>query len=340
MMQREFNHIVAAGSWDHFHAGHKQFLTTAFEKARLVSVGITADEMIGKKPLSRSIESFDTRKREVEEFLRVKGFQYRSKLVKLTDIFGPAISDQSMEVLLVTQKTFSGGEEVNQKRQQMGLAPLSLIKVNLKKAQDGKEISSERIRRGEINREGKVYWNWFKKQIGFHLPKSLRLELKQPYGKLFPGSGELVAREIKNKLKRFWPVICVGDVVSNLFLKYKLPAQVFVVDLLIERHKKFRSLAELGFAAKSKHVVAINKPGELTTDMAAGVKNAIDEAMAGRVAPVVWVDGEEDLAVIPAVLAAPLGATVLYGQPHQGVVMVEITEEKKERVNELVKRMA
>jgi uncharacterized protein (UPF0218 family) len=33
------------------------------------------------------------------------------------------------------------------------------------------------------------------------------------------------------------------------------------------------------------------------------------------------VDGEEDLAVIPLILAAPLGAIVLYGQPHKGVVM-------------------
>ena len=33
------------------------------------------------------------------------------------------------------------------------------------------------------------------------------------------------------------------------------------------------------------------------------------------------VDGEEDLAVIPLVIAAPDGAIVLYGQPHQGVVL-------------------
>ena len=39
-------------------------------------------------------------------------------------------------------------------------------------------------------------------------------------------------------------------------------------------------------------------------------------------APVtVLVDGEEDLAVIPLVMAATDGAIVLYGQPHQGVVL-------------------
>jgi hypothetical protein len=39
------------------------------------------------------------------------------------------------------------------------------------------------------------------------------------------------------------------------------------------------------------------------------------------------VDGEEDLAVLPLIIAAPLGAIVLYGQPHQGVVMRIVNRE-------------
>jgi len=41
------------------------------------------------------------------------------------------------------------------------------------------------------------------------------------------------------------------------------------------------------------------------------------------------VDGEEDLAVIPCVLMAPEGSLILYGQPGEGVVLVE-TDKVKE----------
>jgi uncharacterized protein (UPF0218 family) len=43
----------------------------------------------------------------------------------------------------------------------------------------------------------------------------------------------------------------------------------------------------------------------------------------------VIVDGEEDLAVIPLVIAAPNGAIVLYGQPHQGVILRRVDFEAK-----------
>ena len=46
---------------------------------------------------------------------------------------------------------------------------------------------------------------------------------------------------------------------------------------------------------------------------------------------VIKIDGEEHLSVLPMVLCAPLGFVIFYGQPHEGVVKVEITEEKKEK---------
>ena len=49
------------------------------------------------------------------------------------------------------------------------------------------------------------------------------------------------------------------------------------------------------------------------------------------------VDGEEDLAVLPVVLLAPLDSLVFYGQRNQGLVLVKVTEEKK---SEFVKILA
>jgi hypothetical protein len=51
---------------------------------------------------------------------------------------------------------------------------------------------------------------------------------------------------------------------------------------------------------------------------------------------VILVEGEEDLAVIPLILAAPEGAMVLYGQPGEGVVVCEVTDAAKEKAETLL----
>ena len=43
----------------------------------------------------------------------------------------------------------------------------------------------------------------------------------------------------------------------------------------------------------------------------------------------IFVEGEEDLAVLPLVLAAPLGVIILYGQPKEGVVLREVDAQAK-----------
>lgn len=43
----------------------------------------------------------------------------------------------------------------------------------------------------------------------------------------------------------------------------------------------------------------------------------------------ILIDGEEDLLVLPAIIYAPLGARVYYGQPGEGLVEVVVTHRKK-----------
>jgi hypothetical protein len=68
-----------------------------------------------------------------------------------------------------------------------------------------------------------------------------------------------------------------------------------------------------------------NPAGTITDDLIRALNHAILHPPS-----TVIVDGEEDLAVIPLVIAAPVGAIVLYGQPHQGVVLRRINQEAKE----------
>lgn len=317
--------MVAAGSWDHFHGGHRQFLTEAFLAAEKVSVGITAQEMIAGKPFAHSLELFEQRKHHMEEFLKEKELGERARLIMLTDVFGTAITDPTIEALLVTAKTHAGGEMVNRKRDELHLPPLQLIEVALLPAADGREISSERIRGGEINREGLVYMDIF--ATTKILPERLRSRLQKPFGELILGE------QVQEKLRNNNPikVISVGDVVSQYLVANDFMPDIAVIDLMVERQKKYRFVSELGLNPDRVVATVENPAGMIMPELA----SSIFGAMSNGSGQVVLVRGEEDLAVLPAILAAPLGSVVIYGQPHEGVVWVEVTEAKKTAAYEL-----
>jgi uncharacterized protein (UPF0218 family) len=65
------------------------------------------------------------------------------------------------------------------------------------------------------------------------------------------------------------------------------------------------------------------------------VKNAIEKGK-GKII----VEGEEDLAALPALMLAPEGALVLYGQPGEGIVAVRAGRESASRAREIYSRMA
>ena len=50
-------------------------------------------------------------------------------------------------------------------------------------------------------------------------------------------------------------------------------------------------------------------------------------------------DGEEDLATLPAIKLCKNGAKVIYGMPDKGMVVVDVNQQTKERANRLLERM-
>ena len=79
-------------------------------------------------------------------------------------------------------------------------------------------------------------------------------------------------------------------------------------------------------------------PGYMTKEMVQAVLFAVKEILFKGRNMVIKVDGEEDLAGVPAILLSPLGSIVLYGQPSVGLVLVEVTEKKKEILLKLINK--
>jgi len=145
------------------------------------------------------------------------------------------------------------------------------------------------------------------------LPKEHRKLFREPFGELHRNLNEVVPK-IAGRI-----VYSVGDVVTHNLQKMGIKPAIAVIDGRTMRSPCHRMPPIHGECIRVK-----NPPGTLTDDLIRALEHAIEHP------PVtVIVDGEEDLAVIPLVIAAPDGAIILYGQPRQGVVLRTVNSEAK-----------
>jgi len=318
--QYTYKHLACGGTFDYLHRGHRRFLEFAFLRAARVSVGITTDQMVHKNG-KNDTRDLKIRLGELETFLKQGGYLARAKIVLLNDIFGSTLSDKTVDSLLLTTETFAGGRLVNKKRQRAGLLPLPIIVCPMAVADDGKIISTGRIKEGIINREGFSFYKFLSQTGQFNLPQKLRLELARPHGQLFSSTDEIEFRQLDST------VITVGDQTTSNFIKAGILLNLAIVDFKIARKKQFRTLSELGFSRKITAITVINRAGCIKRSLILAIIKIFQENLVKPAA--IRVLGEEDLAVLPVVLLAPVGSSVFYGQPDQGVVCVKVTEEKK-----------
>jgi uncharacterized protein (UPF0218 family) len=124
-------------------------------------------------------------------------------------------------------------------------------------------------------------------------------------------------------------VTTVGDVVSRETLATGIQVNLRIVDQMTLR--KSINPVEI----KAERTYRVRNPAGIITSEA---WNAIKEAMQHRDA-VIFVDGEEDLLAIPAILESPDNAFVVYGQPSQGLVVVTASPAMKHEVREMMNRM-
>ena len=78
-----------------------------------------------------------------------------------------------------------------------------------------------------------------------------------------------------------------------------------------------------------------NEAGTITDELI----NAIKKAICSNKTTKIIVDGEEDLATLPAIKLCENGAKVIYGMPDKGMVVVDVNQQTKERTNRLLERM-
>jgi uncharacterized protein (UPF0218 family) len=158
------------------------------------------------------------------------------------------------------------------------------------------------------------------------LPDRLRDELRAPMGPVVDGPAALPDDA--------GPVIAVGDIVTYQFAEANRTPAVAVVDRRTKREAVDPDIWAT-ITDGRRRVEVVNPPGTLTASLLAALVDAIDDPEP----TLLLVDGEEDLAALPAIVVAPDGARVVYGQPDTGMVHVTVDDETRATARDLLDRM-
>ncbi len=157
------------------------------------------------------------------------------------------------------------------------------------------------------------------------LPDDLRSELKAPMGPIETDAEALLERAGS-------PIVAVGDVVTYHLLCADRAPDVALVDGRTKRSEVDAEIREAVTTGASVEVT--NPPAVLTDDLVCALVDALE-----RPEPTtILVHGEEDLATLPAIVAAPDGASVVYGQPDEGMVLVRVDETTRDEIRTLLER--
>lgn len=160
------------------------------------------------------------------------------------------------------------------------------------------------------------------------LPDELRGELKDPFGPVYTEAVDLLADAGD-------PVIAVGDIVTYHLLQADYTPDVAIIDGKTKREavdERIRAGIE-GF----DHRIELENPAATLTE---AMLRELGAALQGDETTVIVVtEGEEDLAALPAIVAAPEGAAVVYGQPNEGMVLATVDADLKDRLRDLLERM-
>ena len=161
------------------------------------------------------------------------------------------------------------------------------------------------------------------------LPDSKRDSFKNPLGILLPES-QADKAGIEQYLQDDSYIITVGDRTTEKLVNFGIIPSLQIIDG-IEKREKRESIKLEG----TVELTVDNPPAEITDSAIEVIKKVF--SMAGKVR--IMVSGEEDLLVLPVCVYAPENSVVMYGQPNQGLVIVKVTPEIRNKAQKLLDLM-
>jgi hypothetical protein len=162
------------------------------------------------------------------------------------------------------------------------------------------------------------------------LPNWLRETLRKPVGPVFKG-------EVRPIVEKYKPVmlVSVGDIITYNILKEGIVPDICFVDARSQRKKVSDEILDGTNHPLFERVEVCNPPATITRELILTIISTLRERKKTRI----FINGEEDLAVLPVSLLVPEGSLVLYGQPEEGYVALFVSEPLKMRMKEIMEMM-
>lgn len=155
-MNKKFKLVAVGGTFDEFHKGHRALLSKAFEIGERVLIGLCTDEFVSKMKKPHNVAPYQQRLEELKKYLEDQGVLHRAEIVPLDNAYGVTLEPSCLDAIVVSKETELRSYAINEKRKAKGLKPLHVEVIDMVPAEDSTPISSTRIRRKEIDREGRL----------------------------------------------------------------------------------------------------------------------------------------------------------------------------------------
>ena len=142
---------VLGGTFSRLHLGHKAMIDAAFNVADEVIVGLTSDKYLKSHKYYRA-PTYGYRKARLEKYL--SKFKRSYSIYPLDTKYGSTLSSNDYDFIIVSEETKKVALDINKKRTEAGLKPLTIVSVPIVLAEDLFPLSSTRILNHEVRSNG------------------------------------------------------------------------------------------------------------------------------------------------------------------------------------------
>ena len=150
-----FDLVAMGGTFDVIHSGHMELLNKAFSISSKVIIGLSSDQLATKK--GKNLANDYSKRLSLLKSVIEKSFPNSAyEVSKLENDFGPAVIEGSVKALVVSEETSNKGLLLNELRAERNLHPVKIVVVPMVLAEDGKSISTTRIKNSEIDGSGNL----------------------------------------------------------------------------------------------------------------------------------------------------------------------------------------
>lgn len=150
----------------------------------------------------------------------------------------------------------------------------------------------------------------------FVMNKDLIQEFKKPLGELYPNFEDAIPAIKEAKF-----LISVGDQTAKNLIDNNIIPNLGIIDGRIQRQSHNHNIIH------TENILSADNPaGTITENLWETIELAIKSTLKDNENRFIVVKGEEDLAVLPCIMIAPEETVILYGQPNEGLVFVNVSD--------------